>query len=197
MAQSERTGRRRTKACRRRLRQNSAVRYEHLIQINDPLMPLLDTLTREQLWHGLVRRAEQPTEFILGLEIATIHRRQELGTQIELDRTLDFGSFKVHDRVRLVPQQSSEIRTLAGPTWPASRMGIYIEEPQPELLFLRFVYESDEAREKGELGGVTLALREQAYERADLDTVARIRALAEDGWLDDSAARRLACIPRH
>jgi len=173
------------------------VRYEHLIQINDPLMPLLDTLTREQLWHGLVRRAEQPTEFILGLEIATIHRRQELGTQIELDRTLDFGSFKVHDRVRLVPQQSSEIHTKAGPTWPASRMSIYIEEPQPELLFLRFVYESDEARENGELGGVTLALREQAYERADLDTVARIRALAEDGWLDDSAARRLACIPRH
>ena len=34
-------------------------------------------------------------------------------------------------------------------------------------------------------------------ERADLDTVARIRALAEEGWLDDSAARRLACIPRH
>jgi hypothetical protein len=27
--------------------------------------------------------------------------------------------------------------------------------------------------------------------------VARIRSLAEDGWLDDSAARRLAGIPKH
>ena len=32
---------------------------------------------------------------------------------------------------------------------------------------------------------------------AGVDTVARIRSLAEEGWLDDSAARRLACIPRH
>ena len=31
--------------------------YEHLVQINDPLNPLLDTLTREQLWAGLVLRA--------------------------------------------------------------------------------------------------------------------------------------------
>ena len=31
------------------------MRFEHLIQINDPLMPLLDTLTREQLWRGLVQ----------------------------------------------------------------------------------------------------------------------------------------------
>ena len=32
------------------------MRFEHLIQINDPLMPLLDTLSREQLWRGLVLR---------------------------------------------------------------------------------------------------------------------------------------------
>ena len=35
------------------------MRYEHLVQINDPLMPLLDTLTRNQLWQGLVLRAEE------------------------------------------------------------------------------------------------------------------------------------------
>jgi hypothetical protein len=173
------------------------VRFEHLIQINDPLMPLLDTLTREQLWRGLVLRAEDPTQFVLGLEIATIHSRRDLGDAVELTRTLDFGSFKVVDRVRLLPQQRSEIHTHAGATWPASRMIIEIEEPQPELLFLRFVYESDETTGAGALDDVTTALRKQAYARADLDTVARIRSLAEDGWLDDSAARRLACIPKH
>ncbi len=174
------------------------MRYEHLIQINDPLMPLLDTLTREQLWRGLVLRAEDPTQFVLGLEVATIHSRRDAGEEIELVRTLDFGSFKVSDRVRLLPRRRSEIHTRAGPTWPASRMSIEIEEPQPALLFLRFIYESEEETVgAGELDGVTTALREQAYERADLDTVARIRSLAEDGWLDDSAARRLACIPKH
>ncbi len=49
----------------------------------------------------------------------------------------------------------------------------------------------------GELDDVTTTLRKQAYERADLDTVARIRSLAEEGWLNETAARRLACMPKH
>lgn len=173
------------------------MRYEHLIQINDPLMPLLDTLTREQLWRGLVLRAEEPTQFVLGLEIATIHSRREFGDEIELVRTLDFGSFQVNDRVHLWPQQRSEIHTEAGPTWSASRMTIEIEEPQPGLLFLRFIYESDEVAGQGELDDVMIALREQAYQRADLDTVARIRALAEKGALDRDSAGQPANVRRH
>ena len=160
------------------------MRYEHLIQINDPLMPLLDTLTRQQLWRGLVLRAEEPTQFVPGLEVATIHSRRTVGREIELIRTLDFGSFKVEDRVRLLPQRRSEIHTDAGSTWPASRMSIEIEEPEPQLLFLRFIYESDEVPGAGELDELTLALRRQAYQRADLDTVALIRMLAESGSLD-------------
>jgi hypothetical protein len=42
------------------------MRFEHLVEINDPLMPLLTELTREQLWRGLVLRAEDPTQFIGG-----------------------------------------------------------------------------------------------------------------------------------
>lgn len=159
------------------------MRFEHLVQINDPLMPLLDTLTRNQLWQGLVLRAEEPTQFVLGLERATIHSREDRGRVRELTRTLDFGSFQVEDRVRLVRDARSEIHTKAGPTWPASRLTITIEEPQPELLFLRFLYESDDADADAELDPVIVELREQAYERADLDTVVRIRALAEDGVL--------------
>jgi hypothetical protein len=159
------------------------MRYEHLVQINDPLMPLLDTLTRNQLWQGLVLRAEEPTQFVLGLESAVIHSHEVRGGVHELKRTLDFGSFKVEDRVRLIRDRRSEIHTQAGPTWPASRLTITIEEPEPELLFLRFVYESDESPAEAERDPVIVALREQAYERADLDTVVRIRALAEQGVL--------------
>jgi Domain of unknown function (DUF1857) len=159
------------------------MRYEHLVQINDPLMPLLDTLTRNQVWQGLMVRAEDPTQFVLGLEGASIHSHEVHGDVHELTRTLDFGSFRVEDRVRLVRDRSSEVRTEAGPTWPASRLTITIEEPRPELLFLRFVYESDEAAGDDERDPVIIGLREQAYERADLDTVVRIRALAEQGLL--------------
>jgi hypothetical protein len=159
------------------------MRYEHLVQINDPLMPLLESLTRNQLWQGLVLRAEAPTQFVLGLESATIHSHEIHDDVHELTRTLDFGSFRVEDRVRLVRDQGSEIRTKAGPTWPASRLTITIEEPEPDLLFLRFVYESDESACEAELDPVIVRLREQAYERADLDTVVRIRALAEQGVL--------------
>lgn len=158
------------------------MRYEHLVQINDPLMPLLDTLTRNQLWQGLMLRAEEPTQFVLGLEGATIHSHEVNGPVHELTRTLDFGSFRVEDRVRLVRDHGSEIQTRAGPTWPASRLTITIEEPEPELLFLRFVYESDESGDAG-LDPVVARLREQAYQSADLDTVVRIRALAEQGVL--------------
>ena len=159
------------------------MRYEHLVQINDPLMPLLDTLTRNQVWQGLMVRAEDPTQFVLGLEGATIHSHEVRGDVHELARTLDFGSFRVEDRVRLVRDRGSEVRTEAGPTWPASRLTITIEEPGPELLFLRFVYESDEPAGGEESDPVIIGLREQAYERADLDTVVRIRALAEQGLL--------------
>jgi hypothetical protein len=159
------------------------MRFEHLVQINDPLMPLLETLTREQLWNGLVRRAEDPTQFVLGLDGATIHARREHEGCVELTRTLDFGVFQVRDRVVLTPLTQSENFTAASDKYPASRLTIRIEEPAPEQLFLRFVYESDEVEGSGELDTITVALRKQAYESADLDTVQRIRQLAEAGEL--------------
>lgn len=159
------------------------MRFEHLIEINDPLNPLLDPLSRSQLWRGLVRRAENPCEFVLGLNGVTIHERVEDGTETELARTLDFGAFEVHDRVRLAPLSHTEIRTQASPHFPASRMLIRIEEPEPDRLYLRFLYESDVADGDGELDITTAQLRNQAYQSADMDTVAQIRRLAEEGQL--------------
>lgn len=159
------------------------MRFEHLVQINDPRIPRLDPLTREQLWRGLVRRAEEPTLFVLALEGATLHAREQLGDAVELVRTLDFGAFTVDDRVRLYPLDRTETRTAATSRWPASRLTIRIEEPEPEALFLRFTYESDEAEAEGGLDAVAATLRKRAYESADLDTVQRIRELAQRGEL--------------
>ncbi len=160
------------------------MRFEHLVQINDPMMPLLPHLTRAQLWRGLVLRAEQPTQFVFGLAGFVILGRNHSAAQTTLTRTLDFGNFSVQDRVALTPPHQSLTHTDAGPTWPASRLTITIEEPQPEQVFLRFLYEFEGEDGSGELDAQTDALRRQAYKSADLDTVQRIRELAERGELD-------------
>src|SRR5215510_9542977 len=123
---------------------SSQMHFEHLVQINDPLMPLLDPLSRSQLWRGLVRRAEEPTLFVLGLESASIDTRTELGGGLQLTRTLDFGSFRVNDRVVLTPMTGSVTHVAACERFPASSLTIRIEEPQPEMFYLRFIYEFDD-----------------------------------------------------
>jgi hypothetical protein len=155
------------------------MRFEHLVEVNDPLNPLLDPLTRGDLWQGLVQRAEEPMQFVLGLAGFSILTREPAPQGTTLIRTLDFGSFRVHDRVELTPQRQSLTRTEAGPTWPASRLTITIEEPQPQRLFLRFLYEFEGPDEGGEFASQVDDLRRQAYRSADLDTVVRIRALAQ------------------
>jgi len=153
-------------------------------------MPLLDELSRQQLWRGLVLRAEQPLQFMLGLEGFAVRARTEERSRVTLARTLDFGSFCVRDRVYLTPMRETQIQTEAGATWPASRLTIRIEEPEPDQLYLRFVYEFDDqvgaaagAGASDQLSAQTLELRRQAYRASDLDTVKRIRDLAEQGQL--------------
>ena len=155
--------------------------FEHLVEINEPRLPGAQ-LDRAQLWGGLVLRAEQPRLFIEGLEAARITDRREVGGCIELDRELDFGNFRVRDTVLLTAPSESLTRVAAGETWPASTLSVRIEEPEPGRYFLRFTYEADEA---GTAAPDDLArrLRQQAYQASDLDTVRRIRALAEQGEL--------------
>lgn len=156
------------------------MRFEHLVQVNDPLQPLLTGVSREQLRRGLLRRAEKPAEFVLGLLGATIDERTDEPGRVRLSRTLDFGSFRVRDRVTLGDDCSfTEIEP--APTHPAATLAIRIEEPAPGDLFLRFVYAADET--PGPDDDVGRRLREQAYRSADIDTVWRIRDLVERGEL--------------
>ena len=162
------------------------MRFEHLVQINDPLQPLLTEVSRAQLWRGLLRRAERPQEFVLGLEGATVEERAEKDGDVQLARTLDFGSFRVRDRVLLTADGVSVTEVEAAATYPASRLTIRIEEPAPGSLFLRFTYESEEPAGRpggGESDALADQLREQAYRSADIDTVWRIRDLVERGEL--------------
>ncbi len=159
------------------------LRFEHLIQINDPLVPLLTPLSREEVWRGLFIRAHHPTEFVMGLETCVIESETVEDGKTTLTRTLDFGPFQVHDQVTLIPMQEVNVIAHATELWPRSQALVRIEEPEPNLIFLRFIYELAQEEGQSELDQTTEGLRKQAYLAADMDTVQRIRELAENGKL--------------
>jgi Domain of unknown function (DUF1857) len=162
--------------------------FEHLIQINDPRLALVEFLSRQQLWLGLVHRGRQPAGFARGLEGSTVDSERREADVTTLTRTLDFGSFRVRDRVKLVEGSHIVITAAATEQWPQSTLSIAIEEPAPELLFLRFIYESPDTDFGQPEDRLVAELRRQAYEQSDIDTVVRIRELAANGDLGDYAA---------
>lgn len=151
--------------------------FEHLIEINDPNNPILEPLSRNQLWRGLVLRAEQPELSVVGLDACVILERGEGW----LKRELRFGRLRILDKVTFEPQQRITYDIMASESFASSRLQMAIEEPFPGHLFIRFIYSSD-AEQSEELVRGHL---KQAYIQADQDTVAVIRELAKMGKLGE------------
>jgi hypothetical protein len=150
--------------------------FEHLIQINDPLNPFVDTLTPEQLWEGLVLRAEQPQLFVMGLDSCTILSR----TDSTLERELHYGSATVRDHVTLTPQQSVRYDILATEAHVGGSLTMTIEQPDDLQLFLRFEYRTTLPAADTEDARQTQEIVKSAYREADIDTVRLIRQYAQN-----------------
>ncbi len=157
--------------------------YEHLVQINDPLNPLLTPMSREQLWQGLLLRAERPELFVLGLEGCTILSRHADG----LERELDYGAAKVRDRVVLRPLDSVEYLIDATDTYVGGSLTMKIESPDEGQLFLRFAYRTSLPTTTDPETTRTSEIVKSAYREADIDTVRVIREMAETGKLAPSS----------
>ena len=155
------------------------MKFSHLIQINDPLSPLVDSLSREQLWRGLVLRAENPLLFVLALDGFEIVAR----SRNALTRTLHFGKVTLRDRVRFEPMRQVRYEVEAAADSPAATLVMTIEEPETDQLFVRFDYEtlSGEAAPMEEFYNY---LVKQAYVEADIDTISTIRRLTEEQGAD-------------
>lgn len=151
------------------------MKYEHLIQVNDPNDPGIEPLTRGQLWNGLVARAENPGQFVYGLDAMRVTMR---GPGF-IERELHFGKRIINDRVEFVEQKITLYRIRPSAEFPASQMSMSIEEPQQGHLFLRCSYETLMLE-----GGEYQDFVKQAYFEADLDAVSQIRKLASQGMLD-------------
>jgi len=156
------------------------MKFEHLVEINDILNPIADFLTREQLWRGLVMRADSPKLFVPHLDEASIIDR----TEASMTRTLRYGNLSVTDTVNFVHLDHIHYDVPAQGEIPPSSLRMVIEEPQPEHLFVRFIYENGASAEQDQAEEMYNEYRRSAYLEADIDTIRMIRELAEAGRLD-------------
>jgi hypothetical protein len=156
------------------------MKFEHLIEINDPLNPLIDALSREQLWRGLVLHADNPKLFVPHLDDCTISERSESG----FARTRRFGQLVVEDKVLLTPQTEVRYEVHAQGDISASSLVISIEAPSADTLFVRFRYDDGHDAATDEANAMYDEFKKSAYVEADIDTIGLLRELAAAGRLD-------------
>jgi len=158
------------------------MKFEHLIEINDPLNPLIDTLTREQLWRGLVIRAESPKMFVPHLDECEIGER----SSGSFTRRLRYGDLVIEDTVLLTPLQQVRYEVPAQGEIQASSLTMKIEAPDETRLFVRFSYDDGTGEHVDEANKMYDEFKKSAYQEADLDTIRILRQLAAQGKLDAS-----------
>lgn len=146
--------------------------HEHIVRINDPANLDGAWLTREQLWAGLQHTVLAPELLDESIDSASI---EEIGPS-RLRREIRRGRHATHDEVELVPNESLQIRADAGGAFAGSTLTIRIEEPAPEMLFVRFTYEVcglEEVRDDEEDSA-----RCSAYHSSDIERIRQVRRFA-------------------
>ena len=155
------------------------MRFEHLVEINDPGNPTLEPLTADQLWQGLVLRAESPELFMLGLDGAEIVARGDGW----IERVLHFGKAKVSDRVVYEPRRAVRYESAATAEHAGGTLTMSIEMPTPSALLVRFIYETTMPNVDASGDDRYAEIVKSAYHEADIDTVRKIREIADTGRL--------------
>jgi hypothetical protein len=158
------------------------MKFEHLIEINDPLNPLIDPLTREQVWRGLVLHAESPKLFVPHLDECTIGERTDSG----FTRRRRFGELRIDDRVTLTPLQQIRYDVHAQGDISASNLTVTIEAPEEHILFVRFRYDDGHDAATDAANAMYDEFKKSAYQEADIDVIRLLRELAAEGRLDAS-----------
>jgi len=159
------------------------MKFEHLIEINDLLNPLIDTLTRAQVWNGLVLRATEPKLFVPHLDECVIEQGDEAG----LRRRLRYGKLVIDDTVTFAPLEQITFQVAAQGEICESQLTMTIEEPDPQSLFVRFAYDDGADPASDAANEMYNDFKRSAYVEADIDTVRMIRELATQGRLDAAA----------
>ncbi|MGV7208268.1 SRPBCC family protein [Oxalobacteraceae bacterium A2-2] len=156
------------------------MKFEHLIEINDPLNPLMDALSHEQVWRGLVLRAESPKLFVPYLDEADIFDRHTAG----FSRRLRYGQVVIEDKVVLDPMREVRYDIAAQQDISASSLVMSIEDHGEGRLYVRFRYDDGNDEATDAANAMYNDIRRSAYKESDIDTVGMMRELASSGRLD-------------
>ena len=143
--------------------------HEHIVRINDPANVAGAWLTREQLWAGLHHTVVAPQLLDETIDSASI---EEI-VPGRLRREIRRGRSAMHDEVELVPNESLRIRADAAGAFAGSTLTIRIEEPAPEMLFVRFTYDVcglEDTRDEQED-----TARCSAYHSLDIERIREVR----------------------
>jgi Domain of unknown function (DUF1857) len=146
--------------------------HEHLVRINDPANTIGAWLTREQLWQGLRHTIVAPQVLDESIESASVSEVTPLRLRREIRRSRSLAL----DEVELVPNESLRITADASGMFTGSTLTIRIEEPAPEMLFVRFTHEVcglADARDSEEDNA-----RCSAYRISDIDRIRAARRYA-------------------
>lgn len=155
------------------------MQFEHLIQINDLKQPFADLLTRNQLWQGLVYRAESPMEFMDHIDDVKIIER---GANW-IERQIVMGKLLVQDKIEYAHEVQVHYHTAASADHGGGQMIMKIEEPSPEALFVRFTYITPHPDSPDPETAHYLEFLKSAWRETDIDTIRKIREFAALGQL--------------
>jgi hypothetical protein len=146
--------------------------HEHIVRINDPANVAGAWLTREQLWAGLRHTVLAPELVDESIDSVSV----EEVVPGRLRRAIRRGRCATYDEVELVPNESLRIRADATGAFAGSTLTIRIEEPAPEMLFVRFTYDVcglEEVRDEQEDSA-----RCSAYHTSDIERIREARRFA-------------------
>ena len=153
--------------------------FEHIVQVNDLNNDTIAVLSRAQLWRGLVLRAQQPDKFNQSLSCS-----YKSLSENEFLRTISAGESSFYERVVLTPQVKIHTGTTGDSQQKSSESTAEIEEPEPNSLFIRFIYKRELGDSNSEIDiGEHL---KSVYVQIDRDAIAMIRVMAENNLFDQA-----------
>lgn len=153
------------------------MRFEHLLQVNEPGNATVPPMTRAELWRGLLLRVDTPQRFPLGPDRC----QSTVGAHAdERRREIRYGALRFQDTVTLEPERRIVFAPEPHEGAATVVLRIDIEEPQPGALFLRFAYEW-EPLSPGE--AALQRYREQAWLEHDRDMLRALREWQASGAL--------------
>ncbi|WP_164521521.1 SRPBCC family protein [Iodobacter ciconiae] len=155
------------------------MQLEHLVAVNAPSNDFI--LSRAKLWQGLVLRAEAPDLFMPHVDSVKIIERSD----VHLLREITIGAMHIQDRIHLANNMHVRYDTEPGQQHAGGTLLMKIEEPEANMLFVRFHYQTpmDEQGEDEEYAKFLKA----AWQQTDLETIQKIREFAAKGRFDAPA----------